>query len=81
MRLTISPRTGAAYVYVIDPIPDGGVDHSVEVGDDRVIDYDAKGAILGYEFLSVREGVDLAQLPHRDELVRVFADHGVRILV
>lgn len=66
----------AVYVSVADPIQESGVSRTQDVsrGDqyERGIDYDAEGRILGYEFLNVSRGVDLAGLPHRDELTVLF---------
>jgi hypothetical protein len=48
---------------------------------ERGIDYDAEGRILGYEFLNVSRGVDLADLPHQAELAALFARiRGLRVL-
>ena len=83
--LRYDPEADAAYVYVAGPIPDGGVARTEDVSRDwyyeRGIDYDAEGNILGYEFLNVSKGVDLTDLPHRDELAAFFAGvHGIRVL-
>ena len=85
MMLKYDPKADAAYVYVAGEIPDGGVDHTEDVsrGDcyERGIDYDAEGRILGYEFLNVSLGVDLSDLPHRDELTILLAQvRDIRVL-
>jgi uncharacterized protein YuzE len=85
MLLRYDPSVDAAYVYVNGPIADGGVDHTENVSRGpfytRGIDYDAEGRILGYEFLNVSRGVDLTDLPHREELAAVFAKtRGIRVL-
>jgi uncharacterized protein YuzE len=78
MKLQISEQVDAAYVELSDAF----VDRTERLGPDRMIDYAADGTILGYEFLNVRRhGVDLSDLPHRDELARIFVDHNVRVLV
>ncbi len=84
MRLEHSPSSDAAYVSVVDEIPDGAVDHTENVSRgrqyERGIDYDARGAILGYEFLNVSRGVDLSDLPHRDELAELFERQSIRVI-
>lgn len=85
MKLRFDPEADVAYVYVDGPIPDGGVDRTENVSRggqyERGIDYDAAGRILGYELLNVSRGVDLAGLPHRDELAALFARVGaIRVL-
>jgi uncharacterized protein YuzE len=85
MKLRFDPEADAAYVYVAGPIADGGVDRTEDVSRggqyERGIDYDAAGRILGYEFLNVSRGVDLAGLPHREQLAELFARVGaIRVL-
>jgi uncharacterized protein YuzE len=85
MKLRFDPEADAAYVYVAGPIADGGVDRTEDVSRggqyERGIDYDAAGRILGYEFLNVSRGVDLAGLPHREQLAELFARMGaIRVL-
>jgi uncharacterized protein YuzE len=76
MKLSMDRAIGVAYIELID----GFVDHTVRLDQDRMIDYDAEGRVMGYEFLSIRRGVDLSDLPHREELARLFVDHDVRVL-
>jgi uncharacterized protein YuzE len=85
MKLRYDPEADAAYVYVAGLIPDGGVDRTEDVSRggqyERGIDYDAADHILGYEFLNVSRGVDLAGLPHRNELAELFARvSAIRVL-
>ena len=77
MKLSLDREFGLAYVELID----GFVDHTVRLDQDRMIDYDTEGRVMGYEFLRVKRGIDLSDLPHREELARLFADHDVRVLV
>lgn len=84
MMMRHDPEADAAYVYVDGPIPDGGVAYTEDVSRggqyERGIDYDADDRIVGYEFLNVSRGVDLTDLPHRDELSTVFDKQGIRIV-
>ena len=86
MMLEYDREADAAYVVLTPrPIPDGGVVRTEDVSRhgyyERGIDYDAEGNIVGYEFLNVSRDVDLADLPHRDELASVFAGvRGIRVL-
>lgn len=79
MKLTYSEEVDAAYVEVAGPIPSGGVDATERLDQDRNVDRDAEGSIVGYEFLNARRhGVRLDDLGHRVELSRVFSDAGFR---
>ena len=85
MMLEYDPDADAAYVRVAGSIPDGAVARTENVSRGpyytRGIDYDAEGRILGYEFLNVSRGVDLTDLPHREELAALFAGaRGIRVL-
>jgi len=77
MKLEYDAQVDAAYVYVLGPIPPGGVDAHERLDQDRMVDYDAEDRIIGYEFLNVRRfGVRLDDLEHRDELARLFREAG-----
>jgi uncharacterized protein YuzE len=85
MMLKYDQEADAAYVYVDGPIPEGGVDRTEDVSRrghyQRGIDYDASGRVLSYEFLNVSRGVDVADLPHREELAALFDRvRGIRVL-
>lgn len=58
MRVTYDNVADMAYIYVKDPIPPGAAVERVIVGDveaiDLVLDYDAKGRILGIEVFHPR---------------------------
>lgn len=78
MKLTYDPQADAAYVYVVESIPDGGVDGTHSLDMDRNVDYDTQDRLIGYEFLNVRRlGVRLDDLEHRDELARLFREAGI----
>ena len=47
---------------------------------ERRIDYAADGTPIGVELTCVSSGVDLRDLPHRDEIDRALRGLGVRVL-
>ena len=47
---------------------------SANLGDLRLVDYSADGAIVGVEFICVSEGVDLTGLPDRQIIERAIID-------
>lgn len=77
MTLELDRRADAAYVV----IHDGTVASTRKLDSQRVVDYDAKGEVLGIEFLAISRGVDLADLPYSSELARLFDEHNIRILI
>lgn len=74
MRLTIDPQADAAYVYIIEQ----AVKRSSELDEQRVLDFNESGDIVGIEFLGVSHGVDLDGLPFRDQLCKLFDEHNIR---
>ena len=77
MMLEYDPAADAAYV----EFSDRPIDRTGQFDQDRIVDYDAEDGIVGYDFLNVSRGVDLSDLPHQDELARLFADRNIRIFV
>jgi uncharacterized protein YuzE len=73
--LKIDRETDAAYVR----IRSAPVARTQALDDRRIVDYEADGEIRGIEFLDVREGVDLRDLPYRPELERLFGDRDIPI--
>jgi uncharacterized protein YuzE len=59
---------------------DAPVARSWEIDSQRIIDYDESGAIVWIEFLGLRRGVDLRNMPHPDELTRYFGEHQIAVL-
>jgi uncharacterized protein YuzE len=76
MKLEYDPEGDTAYVTVSRPVGDGDVHHTEDVSRTpyytRGVDLDASGSILGYDFTAVSQGLDLAGLPHQDELAALF---------
>jgi YD repeat-containing protein len=77
MMLEYDPTADAAYV----ELSGRPVDRTDELDQDRMVDYDADGRVVGYEFLNVSRGVELRDLPHRDELAGLFEGRNIRVLV
>ena len=71
------PEDDAIYLQLLDTEYGGGR----EVDDRRHIDLDKDGNVLGIEFLSVSEGVDLDGLPEEllPEISRLLEPAGVKI--
>jgi uncharacterized protein YuzE len=84
MKLEYDPRGDIAYIHV-GSSEDTAVSHTEPVGDgeeyERGIDYDAAGAIVGYEFMNASRGLNLDGLPHREEIAAFIAGvAGLRVL-
>jgi uncharacterized protein YuzE len=79
MKLRYDPQVDAASVYVRESLGPDDIDATEPLDEDRIVDYDADGAVLEYEFLNVkRYGVKLDDLEHRDELRQLFQDAGFK---
>ena len=80
MILEYDPETDTAYVYVDEAARDAPVASTDDVSTGgqymRGIDRDADDRIIGFEFMNALRGVDLAELPRRDELAVLFARLG-----
>ena len=75
MTLELDTQANAAYVQIAKK----SVASTRELDSQRIVDYDAHGEIIGIEFLTVSRGVDLRDLPHRDQLARLFDDHHIPV--
>jgi len=76
MRLEYDPTGDIAYIHIA-ATPDARVHHTERVGDgdeyERGIDYDGDGQIVGYEFMNASGGLDLRDLPHRQQIADFIA--------
>lgn len=84
MGLEYDPQGDIAYIHV-GPAADAVVSHTEPVGEgeeyERGIDYDAGGAIVGYEFMNASHGLNLEGLPHREEIAAFITRvAGLRVL-
>ena len=69
MRLPYDAHADAAYVELAGPIPDGGVDATVRLDQDRNVDDDAEDRIIGHEFLNAPP-IRKCQTNLRNQVVR-----------
>ena len=86
MRLTLDRESDAVYVYVTDRSErnttrfvtvDRGVVRTRALDENRLLDLDDTGEVLGIELLNVSHGVVLAGLPFSDELAALLREHGI----
>jgi uncharacterized protein YuzE len=75
MRLEYDPDVNAAYIWLRElPCAFGeNLDHS------RRIDYAADHEPIGIELLNVHRGVDLDNLPGRNAVAKLLAEHQIRV--
>ncbi len=64
MRLEHDPNADAAYVHVTD----ADVARTVRLDQDRAVDYDAEGAVAGYDFMNVSRGVRVDDLDRAQDI-------------
>lgn len=74
IKLELDLGADAAYVVLSGE----DVASTRKVDPNRLIDVDARGKIIGIEFLHVSGGVDLKGLPYRDELHHLFDEHHIK---
>lgn len=67
MMVTYDPEVDVLYVSFCDRRP-GDVVRTGELGDGRQVDYAADGSVLGVEFLAVKQGLNLIDVPRADEV-------------
>ena len=84
MRLEYDPRGDIAYIQISTDV-DPEVDHTERVGNseeyDRGIDYGQHGEIVGYELMNASRGLDLDDLPHRDQIAAFIASISARRVI
>lgn len=76
IRHNHDPEADAVYITLSDKTYSFGED----LGPERRIDYAADRTPVGIELLAVSQGVDLDDLPYRDEIARVLEKAGIRVL-
>ena len=57
MKIDFDPDADAAYIYIRDEIEDGGVDRTIEVNHNFMIDFDKEGRPLGIEILNATKNL------------------------
>ncbi len=70
------PEADAVYITLSEQPYSFGED----LGPERRIDYAADGTPIGVELLAVSHGVDLDELPHRDEIAALLERAGFPLL-
>ncbi|MBI2576976.1 DUF2283 domain-containing protein [Candidatus Woesearchaeota archaeon] len=55
MKITYDPDADAAYIYVKFPIKRGEAKNTVAINENIIVDFDAKGKMLGIEVLSAKK--------------------------
>ena len=76
VRVEHDPDANALYVWLSDkPYAFGeDIDH------ERRIDYAEDGTPIGVEFLCVRGGVDISDIPHASEIAEALRDQNIKLL-
>ena len=77
MRMTYDRKANAIYVYLSDKPYAYGKD----LDDERRIDYAVDGTPMGLEFLCVSDGVNLDDIPQRQEVERLLVDRDIKVYV
>lgn len=57
------------------------VSETRKLGDLRLIDYSGDGSVVGVEFISASEGVDLSDLPFGPTIGQAIGDSGLPIKI
>lgn len=52
MKLEYDKQVDAAYIYIEYPIKDGEAKKTIELNNNIILDFDAKGRLLGIEILN-----------------------------
>jgi len=52
MRLEYDKDVDAAYIYLVDEIKEGQATKTIELNEDIILDFDAKGKLIGMEILN-----------------------------
>jgi uncharacterized protein YuzE len=73
--VTFDPDADALYVCLVD----GQVHETHPMGDLRLVDYAKDGTVLGIEFISASQGVDLADVPFAPTVAAAIGDSGYPI--
>jgi uncharacterized protein YuzE len=76
MRLSHDPDADALYIY----LREAPVAFTESLDHRRNIDYDADQKPIGIEVLNVSKGVNVADLPEHDAVVRVLREHGIPLV-
>jgi uncharacterized protein YuzE len=75
--VTYDEDADVLYVY----LSDGEVAETRNLGDLRLIDYSKDGAVIGIEFVSASNGVDLDSVPFAPTVAAAIGDSGFPIRI
>lgn len=75
LHLTYDEGADAVYVYFTR----NEVDHTDELSDSINVDYDAAGEPVGVEFLDVSDGIEVDDVPRRDDVLRLLDQGHFRV--
>jgi uncharacterized protein YuzE len=78
MRLHLEHDRKADAVYVRIKAAGERINRTKELDENRILDYAVDGSVIGIEFLNVSNGVDLSDLPHRAELMKLLSKHEIQ---
>ncbi|MPZ23931.1 MAG: DUF2283 domain-containing protein [Dehalococcoidia bacterium] len=76
-RFAYDEEADAIYVYLREL----SVTRTERLDDIRLIDYSDDGAVVGIEFLSVSEGIDLADIPFARTVEKLLGNSGYRFRI
>ena len=74
VRLELDGDANSAYVV----LSDDEVKKTKKLDQNRLLDLDAQGEVVGIEFLNISAGVNLSDLPRGEELRKLFGEHHIR---
>jgi uncharacterized protein YuzE len=75
MHLTYDEAVDAVYVY----FERRDVERTDQLSERVNVDYAADGSAIGVEFLDVSLGIDLDNVPHREDVARLLDERHFRI--
>ena len=77
MKFKYDPQADAIYIYLSDKPYAYGID----LDDERRIDYASDNTPRGVELLCVSDGVNIDELPHKDEITEILEHNGIRTYI
>jgi len=77
LKVTYDPDADVLYVHLAT----GKVAETRALGDLRLIDYSKAGTVLGIEFISASDGVDLHDVPFSQTVATAIGDSGFPIRI
>ena len=75
MKSKYDPEADAIYIYLSEKPYAYGTD----LDNERRIDYASNNTPIGVELLCVSDGVNIDDLPHKDEIVDVLESSGIKV--